>query len=139
MSVFIEYFACERPPVCCWKSLKVSANLTASHGWWALWWAHLEGRGRAGRALRSGAPAASPSPFRRGHDRQSLMARGLREAIVKRHEGQRLAHLALQIEATRELHRVTGAQAVAEQQGSRIGRNLWGELNDDQRGQVVGQ
>ena len=45
MSVFIEYFAFDRPPVCLWKSLKVSANLTASRGWWALWWAHLEGEG----------------------------------------------------------------------------------------------
>ena len=54
------------------------------------------------------------------------MARRLREAIVKRHEGQRLAHLALQIEAARELHGVTGPQAVAEQEGSRIRRNLLG-------------
>ena len=65
--------------------------------------------------LRSGAPAASAVTFRRGHDRQSLMARRLCEAIVKRHERQRLAHFALEIEATRELHGVTGSQAMAEQ------------------------
>jgi hypothetical protein len=67
------------------------------------------------------------------------MARGLREAIVKRHEGERLARLALQIEATRQLHGVTGPQAVTEQEGSRIRRNLWGELDNDQRGQIAGE
>ena len=66
------------------------------------------------------------------------MTRRLCEAIVKRHERQRLAHLALEIEATRELHGVTGPQAVTEQQGSRICRNFWGELDNDQRGQIVG-
>ena len=72
-------------------------------------------------------------------DRQALMTRRLCEAVVKRHERQPLAHLALEIEATRELHGVTGSQAVAEQQGSRICRNLWGELDNDQRGQIVGE
>jgi hypothetical protein len=67
------------------------------------------------------------------------MARRFREAIVKRDKGQRLAHLALEIKATRQLHGVTGPQAVAEQEGSRIGRNLWGELDNDQRGQIVGE
>ena len=59
------------------------------------------------------------------------------EAIVKRHERQRLAHLALQIEAARELHRVAGPQAMAEQEGAGIRRNLWRELDDDQRGEIV--
>ena len=44
------------------------------------------------------------------------MTRRLCEAIVKRHKGQRLAHLALEIEATRELHGVTGPRLVAREQ-----------------------
>ena len=71
-------------------------------------------RGATARAVRSGARAVSSVPLRRGHDRQALMTRRLCEAIVKRHEGQRLAHLALEIEATRELHGVTSPQAMAE-------------------------
>ena len=67
------------------------------------------------------------------------MTRCLCEAIVKRHEGQRLTHFALEIEAARELHGVTGPQAVAEQEASRAGRNLGGELHHDQRGQIVGE
>src|ERR1700736_2985018 len=104
MSVFIEYFAFERPPVCRWRSLKVSANLTASRGWRA----HLGAGDPAGRVLRSGAPAASALTLRRGQDRQPLMTRRLGEASVKRDNGQRLAHLALEIKATRQLHGVTG-------------------------------
>lgn len=50
----------------------------------------------------------------RGDDRQSLMARGFRESIVKRDKRQGLTQLALQVEATRQLHRVTGAQSVAQ-------------------------
>jgi hypothetical protein len=34
---------------------------------------------------------------------------------------------------------VTGPEAVAEQQGSRFCRNLLGELDNDQRGQIVGE
>jgi hypothetical protein len=67
------------------------------------------------------------------------MTRRICEASVKRHEGQRLAHLALEIEATRELHGVTSPQAVSEQEGSRICRNLWGEFDNDQRSQIVGE
>lgn len=41
MSVFIEEIAFLSPPSCLQKSLKSSANLTASREWWAQWWAHL--------------------------------------------------------------------------------------------------
>ncbi|MEO7275304.1 MAG: hypothetical protein ABIX28_16010 [Vicinamibacterales bacterium] len=65
------------------------------------------------------------------------MMRRVCEAIVKPHEGQRLVQLALEIEATRELHGITSPQAVAKQEGSGVGGNLWGELDNDQRGQIV--
>jgi len=65
------------------------------------------------------------------------MASRLREPIVKRHEGQRLAHLALQIEAAGELHGVTGPKAMAEQECPRVCRNLRGELDHDQGGKIV--
>jgi hypothetical protein len=67
------------------------------------------------------------------------MTRRLCETSIKCDEGERLAHLALEIEATRELHGVPGTQAVAEQQGARVRRNFWGELDNDQRGQIVGE
>jgi hypothetical protein len=57
--------------------------------------------------------------------------------IVERLEGQWLAHLALEIEATRELHGVTSPQAMAEQDGAGFCDNLWGELDNDQRAQIV--
>jgi hypothetical protein len=89
--------------------------------------------------LLSGGPTASSVPFRCGHDRQPFLPRRLSEAIVKCHERQRLAHLALEIEATGQLHRVTGPQAVAEQEGARRCRNLWSDLDHDQRGYIVGE
>jgi hypothetical protein len=61
------------------------------------------------------------------------------EAIVKRDKRQRLAHLALQIEAACELHGITGAQAVAQQESSRRCRNVRRELDNDERGEIVGE
>jgi hypothetical protein len=77
------------------------------------------------------------STLRRGYHGQSLMASGIGEAIVKRHKWQRLAHLALQVKAAGQLHRVAGPQAMANEEGAGIRGNLRRELDDDQRGEIV--
>src|SRR5450759_515207 len=67
------------------------------------------------------------------------MARRFAEPIVKRHEGQWLAQLTLQIEAAGELHGVACPQAMAEQECPRLGRNLGSELDNDQGCKIVYQ
>ncbi len=51
-------------------------------------------------------PRSSAPTLRHGHHGQSLVASRVAEPIIKGHEGQRLAHLALQIEAAGKLHGV---------------------------------
>lgn len=65
------------------------------------------------------------------------MASRLGEPIVKRHEGQRLAHLTLQIEAAGQLHGVAGPKAMAEQECPRVCRDFRGELHNNQRGKIA--
>ena len=67
------------------------------------------------------------------------MESGICEPIVKRDEGQRLTHLALQIEATGELQRVAGPKAVAEQECPRVCRNLLCQLNNEQGHEILCQ
>ena len=67
------------------------------------------------------------------------MASGVGEAIVKRHQWQPLAQLTLQVEAAGQLHRVASPQEMANEEGASIRRNLRRELDDDQRGQIVGE
>jgi hypothetical protein len=50
-----------------------------------------------------------------------------------------LADLTLQVDATGELHSVAGPQPMAEQEGSGVGRNFWGELDNNQSGKVANE
>jgi hypothetical protein len=68
---------------------------------------------------------------------QSLRASREHQSSIVRHERDRTTELLLQVQATRQLHRVAGSQRIPQEQSSSVGRDLRSQLDHRERRHVV--